>query len=215
MLGIVDYGAGNQTSVRRALDALGLSSTISHDAETLWACEGLLVPGVGAAGQAMQQLRATGLDGLLRDAAKQGKPVLGICLGCQILLEYSEENDTRLLGLIKGQCRRFSPDLKEEDGRPAPVPHMGWNTLRSVQTDCPLLSQVESGAFFYFVHSYYVDPDPSQIIAQSFYGHAFTAIVGHEGLWGVQFHPEKSGRPGLQILKNFSAYCRKEEHHAQ
>ena len=215
MLGIVDYGAGNQTSVRRALDALGLSATISHDAATLSSCEGLIVPGVGAAGQAMQQLRSTGLDALLRDAANQGKPLLGICLGCQILLEHSEENDTDLLGLIKGQCRRFAPDLKEEDGRPAPVPHMGWNTLRNVHATCSLLNDVATEAFFYFVHSFYVDPDPSQIIAQSFYGHAFTAIVGHEGLWGVQFHPEKSGRPGLQILKNFYRYCRKEDRHAQ
>ncbi|MBR3664611.1 MAG: imidazole glycerol phosphate synthase subunit HisH [Desulfovibrio sp.] len=215
MLGIVDYGAGNQTSVRRALDALGITSTISHDAEKLWSCQGIIVPGVGAAGQAMQQLRGTGLDGLLKDAAKQGRPVLGICLGCQILLDYSEENDTDLLGLIHGQCRRFASDLTEEDGRPAPVPHMGWNTLHIQQKDCSLLKGLPSEAFFYFVHSYYIDPESPQIIAQSYYGHPFTAIVGHEGLWGVQFHPEKSGRPGLQLLKNFYTFCQEDKNHAQ
>ena len=207
MLGILDYKAGNQTSVRRALEHLGIPCLITDRKDLLEGCSGLLFPGVGAAGQAMEALRESGLDALLVWAAKNHKPVLGICLGCQILLDHSEENDTSLLSILPGRCRRFASDLTQEDGSPAPVPHMGWNTLTRT-ADCPLFTDVPKEAFFYFVHSYFVEPDPSLILATTRYGTDFCSVYGRDGLWGVQFHPEKSGRPGLTILENFYRYCR-------
>lgn len=212
MLAILDYKAGNQTSVRRALEHLGISCAITADPATLERAHGIIFPGVGAAGQAMRTLRAAGLDVLLRDAVKRGQPLLGICLGCQVLLDRSEENDTPTLGIVPGRCVRFSDGMREEDGSPAPVPHMGWNSLH-VEAPCPLLEGVPSTAEFYFVHSYYVEPDPTFVIASTTYGKRFCSVYGRDGLWATQFHPEKSGRPGLSILRNFNDYC--EARHAQ
>jgi len=212
MLAILDYKAGNQTSVRRALEHLGISCAITADPATLERAHGIIFPGVGAAGQAMRTLRAAGLDDLLRAAVKRGQPLLGICLGCQVLLDNSEENDAATLGIVPGRCVRFEDDMREEDGAPAPVPHMGWNSLR-VEAPCPLLEGVPSTAEFYFVHSYYAEPDPTFVIATTAYGKRFCSVYGRDGLWATQFHPEKSGRPGLAILRNFHDYC--EARHAQ
>lgn len=206
MLAIVDYRAGNQTSVRRALEHLGIPCTVTADAAVLRRADGIIFPGVGAAGQAMRALRSAGLDACLRDAVQRGQPLLGICLGCQILLERSEENDTPTLGLVPGVSRRFPDGMREEDGTPAPVPHMGWNCLRR-QRPCPLLDGVDPEAEFYFVHSYYVAPRPDWVLATSVYGREFCALYGRDGLWAAQFHPEKSGRPGLTLLRNFAAWC--------
>lgn len=206
MLAILDYKAGNQTSVRRALEHLGIPCVITADAAILQRAQGVIFPGVGAAGQAMRTLRAAGLDTLLRTIVERGQPLLGICLGCQILLDRSEENDTQTLGIVPGLCRRFEDNLHEENGLPAPVPHMGWNSLRAT-APCPLLEGVESTAEFYFVHSYYVEPDPALVIATTAYGRTFCSMYGRDGLWATQFHPEKSGRPGLAILRNFFKYC--------
>ncbi|MDR2744946.1 MAG: imidazole glycerol phosphate synthase subunit HisH, partial [Desulfovibrio sp.] len=159
MLAILDYGAGNQTSVRRALEHLGIPCAITADAAVAESAGGIVFPGVGAAGQAMAALRRTGLDGVLRRAAGKGQPLLGVCLGCQILLEKSEENDAKTLGIVPGLCRRFEDGLVQEDGTPAPVPHMGWNSLR-VRTASPLLADIDPLAEFYFVHSYYADTAP-------------------------------------------------------
>ncbi|MCR4666402.1 MAG: imidazole glycerol phosphate synthase subunit HisH [Desulfovibrio sp.] len=209
MLGIVDYKAGNQTSVRRALDHLGIPCVITYKADDLRSCSGIIFPGVGAAGQAMKILHARGLDQVMHNCVEQKIPILGICLGCQILLEYSEENDTPLLRIMKGSCKRFADTLHQEDGSPAPVPHMGWNTIsiKSSAPPSPLLQDIPSNASFYFVHSYYVEPAPEFVIATTRYGHEFCSVYGKNGLWGVQFHPEKSGRPGLQLLKNFARFC--------
>ncbi len=210
MLAILDYEAGNQTSVRRALEHLGIASTITADPAILQKAKGIIFPGVGAAGQAMQLLQERGLDKVLTALIAEGKPLLGICLGCQILLEHSEENTTRTLGLVSGKCVRFAEGLQEKDGTPVRIPHMGWNSIAQKQ-DSVLLQNVPKDAEFYFVHSYYVIPKPELIIATTEYGIEFCSIYGRDGLWALQFHVEKSGAPGLQILQNFYTYCTAKE----
>ncbi|MCI7568209.1 imidazole glycerol phosphate synthase subunit HisH [Desulfovibrio sp.] len=207
MLAILDYGAGNQTSVRRALEHLGVPCVVTSDPATAEAAQGIIFPGVGAAGQAMQALHASGLEGVLRRVIIRREPLLGICLGCQILLEYSEENDAMTLGIMPGRSVRFPDGMTQEDGSPAPVPHMGWNSLRMVRPS-RLLEGVAPDAEFYFVHSYFVEPAPELVIATTTYGREFCSIYGRDGLWAVQCHLEKSGRPGLRVLRNFYDYCR-------
>lgn len=210
MLAILDYKAGNQTSVRRALQSLDIPAEITADAAVLRQAEGVIFPGVGAAGQAMGQLHGSGLDNVLRALAAEGKPLLGVCLGCQILLDRSEENDTPTLGILPGACRRFQPDWTD-GGRPIRIPHMGWNSLNTRQ-DSPLLDGIAPDAQFYFVHSYYPEPDRDLIIATTVYGAEFASLYGRPGLWAAQFHPEKSGAPGLRLLANFYAWCREASH---
>ncbi|XPV77302.1 MAG: imidazole glycerol phosphate synthase subunit HisH [Desulfovibrio sp.] len=206
MLAIFDYKGGNQTSVRRALEALNIPNEITNDPAKLDAATGIIFPGVGAAGQAMDELKEKGLDTLIRSHAEAGKPILGICVGCQILLDYCEENDTDTLGIISGNCVMFQPDLVEEDGTPICIPHMGWNSIKAAQ-ECALFEGIDPDAEFYFVHSYYPVPAPEFIVATTYYGREFCAMHGREGLWATQFHPEKSGRPGLKLLSNFYNYC--------
>ncbi|THB67337.1 MAG: imidazole glycerol phosphate synthase subunit HisH, partial [Desulfovibrio sp.] len=208
MLAILDYKAGNQTSVRRALDHLGIPCEITADPERIAQAVGIIFPGVGAAGQAMDELESTGLDQVIKDQVQADKPLLGICVGCQILLDYSVENDTKALGVIPGQCVMFNPAWEEEDGTPINVPHMGWNRITLVREDCHLFRGIDPESEFYFVHSYYPSPKPDYVIGTTFYGRPFCSVHGAPGLWAVQFHPEKSGRPGLKILKNFYEYCR-------
>lgn len=208
MLAILDYKAGNQTSVLRALRALGIPAEVTAEPEVIMGAEGVIFPGVGAAGQAMAQLTSTGMDQILRRCVKEEKPLLGICLGCQILLDRSEENDTPTLGVIPGVCRKFQPEWKDGE-RPIRIPHMGWNSLQA--SPCTLLEGIAPNAQFYFVHSFYPDPTPEWIIATCTYGRDFTAMFGRPGLWAVQFHPEKSGRPGLRLLSNFYCYCQQAE----
>ena len=205
MLAILDYKAGNQTSVLRALRSLDIPAEITSDPSVILAAEGVIFPGVGAAGQAMNQLVSTGMDKVLREVVARGKPLLGICLGCQILLERSEENNAETLGIVPGECRRFRPEWRDGD-EPIRIPHMGWNTLE-VRRPSRLLEGVSPDARFYFVHSYYTVPAPELVIATCRYGVEFTAMYGRPGLWAVQFHPEKSGRPGLALLTNFYRYC--------
>lgn len=207
MLAILDYKAGNQTSVRRALDHLGIPCVITADPAVIAGAHGVIFPGVGAAGQAMNELVSTGLDKVLKDQVQAGKPLLGICVGCQIMLDYSQENDTKALGIVPGECRLFNAAWTEEDGTPIRVPHMGWNRIVQ-KRPCELLKGIEPEAEFYFVHSYYPAPPDEYVIATCTYGEEFCAIHGGPGLWAVQFHPEKSGRPGLALLRNFHAYCK-------
>lgn len=206
MLAILDYKAGNQTSVRRALDFLDIACAVTADPALIRSAQGIIFPGVGAAGQAMRHLRASGLDRVLREAAAAGQPLLGICLGCQILLETSEENATMTLGLAAGSCRRFTEDLREKNAEPIRIPHMGWNSLRRTR-ESRILHGVPHDAQFYFVHGYYVECAPEQHIAVTDYGLEFCSVFGRDGLWACQFHPEKSGRHGLRILRNFYDYC--------
>lgn len=220
MLAILDYKAGNQTSVRRALEHLGIPCAITADPEVVSAAQGVIFPGVGAAGQAMSNLTQCPAGGpagsqsmaeTLAQSVRRGQPLLGICLGCQILLERSEENDTETLGVIPGVCRRFDAAWSEEDGTPVRIPHMGWNGLHT-RKDTPLLRDVPQDAEFFFVHSYYVEPQPDLVLATTVYGREFCSIYGRDGLWAVQFHLEKSGRPGLQLLSNFYTYCGEASH---
>lgn len=210
MLAILDYKAGNQTSVFRALSHLGIPAVITADPDTLDAAHGVIFPGVGAAGQAMATLRAAGLDQTLHQLVAANKPLLGICLGCQIMLSRSDENATDTLDLMSGETKLFPPDLPDADGRPIRVPHMGWNTLQLTPQGLasPLFAGFDQRAAFYFVHSYYVQPrDQSLVLATCTYGLEFCAAYGRDGLWALQFHPEKSGRPGLRLLSNFYAWC--------
>jgi len=207
MIAIIDYQAGNQTSVRRALDFLGIQSDITADPAILEKADGVIFPGVGAAGQAMGLLTATGLDKVIRDLAAR-RPFLGICLGCQIMLESSEEDGgIATLGVVPGRCLRFEAGLPDESGQPIRVPHMGWNNVRRKQNS-PLFEGLSDDDQFYFVHSYYPEPAPEFILGVTGYGLEFASVFGRDGLWAVQFHPEKSGPPGLRLLKNFADYCR-------
>lgn len=207
MLAIVDYRAGNLTSVRRALDSLEIPCVITKDPTIIAKAEGIIFPGVGAAGSAMHHLQQTGLDKVITEAVHLGRPVLGICLGCQIILDHSQENDTTTLGIIPGQCTPFAPELKEENGESIRIPHMGWNQVE-LKKPCPLFDGVAPESEFYFVHTYYTTPEPDYVIGTTYYGQEFCSVLGRDNLWAVQFHPEKSGRPGLKILQNFAAYCR-------
>ncbi len=201
MITIVDYQAGNLTSVRRALAALGISSQITADPELIRRAGRIIFPGVGAAGAAMAVLRARGLDEALTEAFRAGTPILGICLGCQVILTHSEEDDADCLNLIPGQTARFrlaDPALK--------IPHMGWNEV-AVTRPHPLLAHLQPGDRFYFVHSYYPWPEhPNDVFAVCEYGITFPAAIGRDNLFAVQFHAEKSGPLGLQLLKNFAEW---------
>ena len=206
MIAILDYAAGNQTSVLRALEFLGIPAVVTAERGLIETAAGLIFPGVGAAGQAMRQLQASGLDKILKDWTQSGRPLLGVCLGCQIMLEHSEENNIDTLGIIRGQTLRFQPNLQEENGRPIAIPHMGWNSLKLVKP-CPLFEGVPAEAEFYFVHSYYVLPCPEFVIANTVYGREFCSVFGRAGLWALQFHVEKSGPAGLKVLQNYYNYC--------
>lgn len=206
MLAIFDYNAGNQTSVHRALDAIGIPNKITNNPKELRKAHGIIFPGVGAAGQAMEELASEGLDEALKTLIWEEKPVLGICVGCQILLDYSEENDTKTLAVIPGECRLFNPSWTDYKDQPIRVPHMGWNSV-TLEQPCELFENIEPDADFYFVHSYYPAPKEEFVIGTTTYGRPFCSVHGRRGLWAVQFHPEKSGRPGLQLLKNFHNYC--------
>ena len=201
MITIVDYKAGNLTSVKRALDHLGLDNQISADPDVVRKAGRVIFPGVGAAGAAMGVLKERGLDSALKECFVQGTPVLGICIGCQIILDYSEEDDTDCLGLLPGACVRFrlsDPALK--------IPHMGWNVV-SVLRPHPLLGHLRPGDEFYFVHSFHPKPaDPALVYAESEHGGPFPAAIGKDNLFAVQFHVEKSGPLGLKVLQNFSTW---------
>ncbi|MDR1039314.1 MAG: imidazole glycerol phosphate synthase subunit HisH [Deltaproteobacteria bacterium] len=204
-LAVIDYRAGNQTSVHRALRHLGVQAVVTADLPTLAGAAGIVFPGVGAAGQAMAVLKDTGIDGIIRNLIGQGRPFLGICLGCQIMLEHSQENDTRTLGVFPGDNPRFDPALRDEDGKPIRVPHMGWNSVRPVRPTA-LFEGVGADEQFYFVHSYYPAPPPELVMGATFHGKEFASVFGREGTWALQFHPEKSGPPGLRLLRNFHDY---------
>lgn len=203
MIAIIDYDAGNLTSVERAVRHLGADCSITTDPEQVDRAERVIFPGVGAAGASMDTLRRLSLDQSLRRAVDSGKPVLGICVGCQIIFERSEEDLAKCLGLLPGEVVRFNRGLTQEDGSPIKVPHMGWNRV-NWQRPHPVFAGVPDEAEFYFVHSYHPMPaDESLVIGRTTYGREFASAVGRGSLVAVQFHAEKSGRPGLRILQNF------------
>jgi len=199
MIAIIDYEAGNLRSVERALRHLGKDCRITKDPAEILGARRVIFPGVGAAGRAMEVIRARGLDEVITRVASRKTPFLGICLGAQIVLSGSEENDARCLGVLEGKALRFpETGLK--------IPHMGWNDL-VLHRGHPLLEGIDGKAQFYFVHSYYPAPHRSEdVVAHTDYGIPFPSVIGRGNVAAVQFHPEKSGRQGLRLLENFCSW---------
>jgi glutamine amidotransferase len=198
MITIVDYAAGNPTSVKRALWAVGVDSVISAEAEAVRVADRIIVPGVGRARATMAVLEERGLDQALKDAFQRGTPILGVCIGAQVSLSHSEEDDTPCLGLVPGRVRRI-PKLDDA----LKIPHMGWNRIQ-LRSAHPVLAEVPEANEFYFVHSFYPDPDDAeQVISVTEHGITFASAFAHENLVATQFHPEKSGALGLQLFERF------------
>jgi len=195
---IIDYGMGNLRNVQKGFEKIGFEATLTRNKKEIGKASGIVLPGVGAFKDCMENLEKYGLiDPLLRSIEK-GKPYLGICLGLQILFSKSEEfGSHKGLDLIRGNVVKFKPDPEHK------VPHMGWNTIEK-EREVPMLQEVESGAFFYFVHSYYVVPEEAQVISTfTTYGNPFVSSISKENLFATQFHPEKSQQKGLRLLENF------------
>ncbi|WP_419871398.1 imidazole glycerol phosphate synthase subunit HisH [Candidatus Pristimantibacillus sp. PTI5] len=195
MIGIIDYDAGNLHSVTNAVTHLGFKPRLIKRPEEMKEVEKIIFPGVGNARKAVQSLQAEGMDKAIHEAISDGKSLFGICLGMQLLLDYSEEGDTNALGIIGGSVRKFEHNLK--------VPHIGWNAV--VQSgNHPLFDGVPNYTYFYFVHSYFASTNESQhTIGQTSYPDVFSSAIAKNKVSGVQFHPEKSGKYGLQIIHNF------------
>lgn len=198
---IIDYQMGNLRSVQKALQAVGTDAVISDDADVIREADKVILPGVGAFADAMKELSARSLPPVIREVIDAGKPFLGICLGMQLLFEYSDEGGRNEgLGVLPGGVRLFDidPALK--------VPHMGWNQVQNRQPNNPLLQGIADDGWFYFVHSYHCQPaDTGDIWLTCDYGGPFCAAIARERLFATQFHPEKSQASGLQLLKNFAA----------
>ena len=210
MIAIIDYEAGNLTSVQRALNFLGQESIITGDFSEITGSERIIFPGVGAAGKAMSDLKRLKLDKAILESFNDGKPIFGICLGTQIVMEWSRENNTHCLGLIRGGVRRFPKYLTDKRGERLKVPHMGWNRVE-LKLKHPLFDGVDPMSEFYFVHSYYPAPvDAGEVLGETDYGIRFSSALMIKNLLAVQFHPEKSGKPGLKILSNFCRWSGKD-----
>jgi glutamine amidotransferase len=196
MIAVVDYAAGNLRSVTRALDFLGIKNEATNDPSKIQKADAIIIPGVGAAGTAMRNLQKTGLVEILKEEIQE-KPFLGICLGLQILFEKSEEDKIDCLGVFEGSAEKFSADGIK-------VPHIGWNPVDFGKTP-KILAGIKTKTPFYFVHSYFGQAKDQTIIkATTNHGQTFPAVVNRDQIWGVQFHPEKSGEVGLQVLENFA-----------
>jgi glutamine amidotransferase len=197
---IIDYGVGNFRNVQKAFQTIGAAAEISDSIEVVASAEVVVLPGVGAFGDAINNLRRRGLDQPVLAAVQAGKPLLGICVGLQLLFDESEEmGHHQGLGILAGKVVRFPQNLT--------VPHMGWNQIEP-ERDHPLLNNIDRGDFAYFAHSYYALPDkPDDIIACTDYGRRYPSIVGQNNICAIQFHPEKSQQVGLQILRNFVEFA--------
>ena len=194
---IIDYGVGNLRSVEKAFAATDCEAIVSSDEKDLRIAEKLVLPGVGAFGACMRALSERGFDRLVRERVEQGAPLLGVCVGMQLLFEESDEfGSTPGLGLLQGKVRRFSDELV--------VPHVGWNRIQQRQSHA-LFDDVANGSFFYFVHSYYCEPEDKSVVAsETEYGLRYASVVAKDNICGVQFHPEKSQDAGLRLLRNFA-----------
>ncbi|HUH03396.1 MAG TPA: imidazole glycerol phosphate synthase subunit HisH [Kofleriaceae bacterium] len=199
-IAVIDTGTGNLRSVQKALARAGGDPIITSDPDVVRRAARVVVPGQGAFGEFVARLAERGLEDALREVIADGRPYLGLCLGLQVLYESSEEHGpVRGLGLLPGKVVRFRPT-----DRALKVPHMGWNQVSEHGRTEPLLAGVPSGAYFYFIHSYYVQPaDPDTVALSCSYGHEFAAAVRSGNLFACQFHPEKSGEVGLRLLANF------------
>jgi imidazole glycerol-phosphate synthase subunit HisH len=203
MIAIIDYKAGNLTSVALGFEAIGAEAVVTRDPDVIRAAERVVFPGVGAAGAAMSNLRALALIDVIHSVVASGTPFLGICLGTQILLSRSEEDGgTDCLNLTKGRVRHFSPTNPRDK-----VPHMGWNAVRQ-KIAHPVMANIDDDSEFYFVHSYYPDPEDESVIlgTTSYADITFTSAIYRDNLVATQFHPEKSGRVGLRLLENFAQW---------
>lgn len=197
MITIIDYQAGNLSSVQNALKQIGVKSLVTQNPKKIAKAEKIIFPGVGAAGEAMKNLKKLKLIEPIKKYIESDRPFLGICLGAQILMEKSEEDNTELLGIIKGNVKKFK-------SKNLTIPHMGWNQVE-VRKNNKLFKNIKSNSFFYFVHSYYLNPQQKDAtIGSTIYGKKFTSAIVQNNLYAVQFHPEKSAQAGLKLLKNFS-----------
>jgi len=194
---IIDYGVGNLRSVEKAFAATGCEAIVSGDESVLRRAERLVLPGVGAFAACMKALKERGFDGLVKERVSEGTPLLGVCVGMQLLFDESEEfGSTRGLGLLRGSVRRFTGELV--------VPHIGWNRIQQTRTH-ELFAGIEEGSFCYFVHSFYCEPvDESVVVGETEYGVRYASVVADGNVCGVQFHPEKSQDVGLRMLRNFA-----------
>ena len=208
MLAIVDYKAGNLTSVQLALKTIDVAGVVTSDPHVVASADRIIFPGVGAAGAAMNNLRRMGIDEALRDAVRKGTPLLGICVGMQILLDFSEEDaGTNTLGIVPGRVVKFQPANRRDANRRDKVPQIGWNSVSwsAENSNHPFLNSIPNGSDFYFVHSFYSVPkNPEHTLATTEYtGETFASILHRANVIAVQFHPEKSGENGLKLLANF------------
>jgi glutamine amidotransferase len=201
MIAIIDYGAGNIRSIEKALEHVGAIVEVTDEPDTVNKAEAIVLPGVGSGGAAMSRMTERGLDDAIRKATQQGKPFLGICLGMQLLADHHAEGEVDGLSLFPGEVRRIPYGPK--------IPHMGWNQVKPLQTALAIFEDIPQDAYFYFAHSYYVEPQDSHGVATiTDYGSSFCSIIVTEQVWGTQFHPEKSGSVGLQLLSNFLKWIR-------
>ena len=202
-IAIIDYGMGNIHSVAKAFQFCGAKAVVTNNKKQIAACQKLVLPGVGAFDDAVSELEKQDLIGLIKDEIKNKKPFLGICLGMQLLLEASQEaKEKKGLGVFCGEIVKFSPSNGEK------IPHMGWNDLKIVAKDCPLLFGVGENSQVYFCHSYYPKLASQKVVAaRTFYGVEFSSVLWHDNIYGVQFHPEKSQAVGLKMIKNFVEKC--------
>jgi len=204
LIAIVDYGMGNLRSVQKGFEAVGAEAIITNDSKKILSAKSVVLPGVGAFKECMANLEKLDLIDTVCQSAKSGKPFLGICLGLQLLFNQAEEfGHVDGLGILPGKVVGFK-SVKSNSDEPLKIPHMGWNTVKVLPGNT-LFDSVADESYFYFIHSYYVVPqDPAIIATTTFYGADFTSGVQHENIYAFQFHPEKSQRLGLTILKNFS-----------
>ncbi|MCX7841918.1 MAG: imidazole glycerol phosphate synthase subunit HisH [Clostridia bacterium] len=199
MIAIIDYGVGNLRSVEKAFHFIGADAVVSSDREFILGADGIVLPGVGAFADAMDSLKKAGMVDVVKETAACGKAFLGICLGMQLLFDYSEEGGERVegLGIFKGSIRQLPLDMNLK------VPHMGWNSIK-YNKECRIFANLPEVPYFYFVHSYYLTAEDRELVtATTSYGMEFDVAVGKNNVYATQFHPEKSGETGLQILKNF------------
>ena len=200
MIAVIDYGVGNLFSLKSSLAAIGAKALVTSDPELIKSAHRIILPGVGAFEDAAEKLSSAGLAELVISEAKKGKPILGICLGMQLLFEKSYEyGEHKGLGLIKGAVRPLEGAISES----LKIPHMGWNALKIKDKACPLFKYINDGDFVYFVHSYYATECDEAVTATADYGVLVTAAVARGNVFGCQFHPEKSGETGLNILRAF------------
>jgi glutamine amidotransferase len=204
MIAVIDYGMGNLRSVVKAFEKVGATAAATRDPSAIRDASHVVLPGVGAFKDCMDNLEALGLVEPVKTSIEDGKPFLGICLGLHLLMDESAEFGVHAgLGVIRGKVRRFPP--RGRDGVYLKIPHMGWNEVRKVK-DSPLLDGIPQGEYFYFVHSYYAVPDEASVtLTTTAYGEEFTSSIAWRNVFACQFHPEKSQKAGLAVLKNFSA----------